>query len=180
MNRAIELEHLSFMKFSFLLLHHFRKTLMIVLVILATLMVVFPFREMVYIVTVFFLLISGGLVMSFIIHEYAHIYMMKRKFVGSVTIESNWYRISIVPNFEMQGSKLSAVAAAGPLACLAIAGALSLLYYWTGQYVFGALAAIYAFHLVNLLPFFGDGSMIIKGSIHLLKLKGGEKNDSNS
>ena len=104
-----------------------------------------------------------GVFLSFIVHEYLHIYILKKKDPnGYVEIRFNLMRISIIPKFDITPEARLKVAIL-PLMILFAAGAIlmtvsslfnSLFLFYTG--------IIYALHIVNIIPVFGDGAVFLK------------------
>lgn len=111
----------------------------------------------------FLAILFAGLLGSYSIHEYVHILLLRRSGVSDVEIGSTFLKFSIIPNEQLRGKKLIIVAVSGPLVCGLIGGISAIIALRSGSLFFKVIAMIYSFHLINLVPIFGDGKMFIKG-----------------
>lgn len=108
----------------------------------------------------------GGLIASTLIHEYGHIYFFKKFGVEKVIIKRTIFMFRIVPEKQLYGKELMITALIGPLSC----GGIGLVLYVIELLGYTNLTItlvklIYSIHLINLLPFFGDGKCILKSII---------------
>ncbi|KMK76207.1 hypothetical protein AB990_13400 [Alkalihalobacillus pseudalcaliphilus] len=118
----------------------------------------------------------GG-ILSISIHEYMHILFIKKITNNShIRIKINSNHFSIIPCDKVHGYKSILIACSGPIVCFLIAVFLYLIKQWLSleSFFMDLLIFSYACHIFSILPFFKDGSMILKEVIYYL-LKGGEK-----
>lgn len=101
----------------------------------------------------------GGLIAGFLIHEVAHLAALRIWVpeVGTIALEVTALRVSLKPRGRMTGWQMVTAATAGPGACV-IAGMIV----WVLPVAYG-LQWWYFFHLVFLIPIFGDGRSIVRG-----------------
>lgn len=125
---------------------------------------------------IYYAVLSIGLVISYLLHEYSHIIVFKIiNKTGEMTIEKNWHRISIVPSYKVSGKNLIFVAISGPLIC----GFIGFLLLFSPYLIIQIVGGFFLVHLLFVLPPFGDGMMMIKGILEMTS-KGGEKNGSDN
>lgn len=108
-------------------------------------------------------ILFGGVYGSFTIHEFMHIKMMRKYGVKQVEIKTTMLKIEIVSKLSLKGTELILVAISGPITC-ALMGCFC--YGLAIVFEIGAcriIAIIYFLHIINLLPIFADGKMVIKG-----------------
>ena len=106
-----------------------------------------------------------GLVFSMILHESFHYIAMKKCGVRSIGIDSNIYRFSVFTHEYIQGNKLLFIALAGVFSTTCIGCILSVVNIFADSSLIRVIMWIYYIHLINILPLFGDGKMIIKALI---------------
>ena len=111
----------------------------------------------------FILILFVGVIGSYSIHEYIHIVLFRKKGVSLVDIGSSFLKFSIIPDRQLRGKELIIVAISGPLVCGVLGGIFAIIALLSGSLFLKILALIYSFHLINLVPIFGDGKMFIKG-----------------
>lgn len=113
-----------------------------------------------------------GILLSLIIHEYGHLYVMKKfTTIREVTLTTTWCSFSIEPDQNIKGLKSIIIACVGPLSCLVISGILfwiSLRWYNTNL-LLTLLIISYGGHILSFWPMSGDGLMIVKGIVELTK-----------
>lgn len=117
------------------------------------------FTEAIY----FSLILFVGVIGSYSIHEYVHILLLRRNGVSQVNVGSSFLKFSIIPDKQLRGKELIIVAVSGPIVCGLIGGISAIIALLSGSLFLKILAMIYSFHLINLIPVFGDGKMFIKG-----------------
>lgn len=117
----------------------------------------------IYIGAIFYL----GLFLSFILHEYLHIVFLQKSYGHfNVEIKFSWKKISILPKIPNIDSAVIIKVALYPLLILLLLGlSFIIVYSFTNIELFKFLGVIYIFHLINIIPPFGDGMMLIKGLI---------------
>ena len=111
------------------------------------------------------ILLVFGVFFSFAIHEYMHIFSMKMCYKGWVILEYSLYKISVIPEFTIEKAHLFLIALSGPLTCLFISCIILLFNYYLHYFILTILSCIYFFHIINLIPPFGDGKMLLKSLI---------------
>ena len=106
-----------------------------------------------------------SLLLSFAIHEYMHIYFLKKKHANNkVKIMFGWNKMTVSPIISnVSGRTIIRVAISPLLILFAIGLCFSLIYSVTNILLLKILSYIYCFHIVNILPPLGDGVMLIKG-----------------
>jgi len=112
-----------------------------------------------------------GLVASFVLHESAHVAVLKR--VGTVTRiapDRTAWRTSVTPEGALTARESAAVALAGPCSCVLVGAVLWL----SGLDRF--LAWWYLAHALFLLPCFGDGRALLH-SARAARGRSGEGDD---
>lgn len=122
-------------------------------------------RSIVSLVLNFNLIIYLGLVLSMILHESFHYVTMKKCGVKTIGIETNIYRFSVFTEEDVQGKKLLLIALAGVVSTTCIGAILSVVNLFINSTIIKVIMWIYYIHLINILPLFGDGKMIIKALI---------------
>lgn len=161
----INLEQISFFRFIALLLELYWKWwlfygFLVVLIFCCVSLSIFRYLWACYHIILFF-----GIFFSFVIHEYMHIFSMKICCKGWVILDCSLYKISVIPEFPIERSHLFIVSMSGPLTCLFICGIILLINYYLNYSILTILACIYFFHIINLVPPFGDGKMLLKSLI---------------
>lgn len=111
----------------------------------------------------FLVVFIGGYIIPLSLHEYMHVYAMRRCNVQTVSIENYLWKVSVKTNEKIQGKKLILVALSGPCVCFLIGALLLPIWKITGIFVMKILAYMYMIHIINIVPPFGDGVMILKG-----------------
>ena len=107
-----------------------------------------------------------GIVLSSVLHEYMHIFFMKKFGVKNVVIKTNMYKFAIIPKEDiLLSSKLIITAASGGIICIIVAIILKIteIVLLNDLVFIDIICIIYILHILNLLPVFGDGRMILKG-----------------
>ncbi|QBE95945.1 hypothetical protein [Blautia producta] len=107
-----------------------------------------------------------GIVLSSVFHEYMHMFYMKKFGVKNVIIKTTMYKFAIIPKEDiLQSSRLIITAASGGTICIIVAFILKIIeIVWLGSLAFiDMICLIYILHIINLIPIFGDGQMILKG-----------------
>lgn len=110
----------------------------------------------------FWYILLAGFFLSIGIHEYAHLFFMKRFGIHTVTLHSGLLKFQIITTENLTGKKLFLTALSGPLFCSLIGMILFFLAPSTDQSWITIVGVIYLLHGINLLPIFGDGKMILK------------------
>ena len=90
---------------------------------------------------------------------------MKKYGVSSIGIETNMYRFSVFTQEDIQGKKLLIISLAGVFSTTCIGCILSVINIFADSSIIRIIMWIYYIHLINILPFFGDGKMIIKALV---------------
>lgn len=104
-----------------------------------------------------------GYIMSASLHEYMHIVCMRRAGIQQIRLENNLWKFSIITDEKVQGKVLIAIALSGPLMCFVIGIVLIFIgRIWRVDLML-ICSALYLIQIVNVIPPFGDGIMIIKG-----------------
>ena len=97
-----------------------------------------------------------GLVGSFVVHETAHVILLRRiAGVTHIAIGQTLWRFSVMPVGSLTAAQTAGVAAAGPLACVTVGALL-----WSITPI-SSLAWWYFGHALFLLPVFGDGRCLV-------------------
>ncbi len=104
-----------------------------------------------------------GFVFSIIVHEYSHVFFFKRYGIQRIKISNDLLKFSVSTNERLVGRYLIITAISGPLICGIIGSVLLLISIILNSFSLKFLSIIYLFQLLNLIPFFGDGKMILKG-----------------
>lgn len=121
----------------------------------------------VYVVGWFLLILFFGYILSFSLHEYMHIWCMRRNGIKNVEIEITLLKFSIKTYEKLEGCKLVITAMSGPIVCFFVGVVIELLGKWIGNRFLEFGSVLYLLQIVNILPFWGDGKMIIKGVLTL-------------
>lgn len=156
---------LSICKFSILVFKYFR--VFIVFYVLLSITILVASEGKLYdLVGTYFIILFGGLIMSALVHEYVHIYFFARFGVERTVIDTEIFRFRIIPEKQLQARELRIVALAGPLSCviigLVLCGVECIGY---KNVTISIVKTIYFIHLINVIPFFGDGKCIVKSMI---------------
>lgn len=122
-------------------------------------------KSVIRLICYFNVIIYFGLVFSMILHESFHYIAMKKCGVMSIGIDSNFYRFSVFTHEYIQGNKLLIIALAGVFSTTCIGCTLSVVNIFADSSLIRVIMWIYYIHLINILPLFGDGKMIIKALI---------------
>lgn len=174
MKKIYPLHDITFWKVARLFIQCYKNIWFILGVITLIPLAFFPSYTMFRLVLQFHLLIILGVFLSFIVHEYIHIRYMKKYFkAGEVGIECSKSKISIYPQFEISGNKLLIIAIMPSIYLTLFGACLYVIGKFTHVGVITFISYIYFFHMINIIPPFGDGMMILKS----IFLKGGEKNE---
>ena len=176
MEKIIPLERLTFLqvlkyvvgslKWIHSLIFIFCLIVIILGVVLQHISIILPFIR--YLIVIYVL----GIVLSLAIHEYMHILLIKiLTNHQEVKIVANWKKFSIKPLRSITGIKSIIIACSGPLVCVAISTFFISfhLYYNENINILFLLAICYGTHIFNLLPFSGDGLMVMKEIYRLIK-----------
>lgn len=171
MKVRIKLEQISFLKFAGIVLKPFWKWLIgysVFAVLLYALVSLAVFR---YAWAYYHILMVFGLLLSYLIHEYVHIYMIKFFNGGWVNLEFSFLRISIIPEFIIEKKQLLIVTLSGPIACVVVSGIIFSINSIVNHFIVEFLAYTYLLHIINLLPPLGDGNMLVKALIQIYRGK---------
>lgn len=122
-------------------------------------------KSIIRLVCYFNVIIYLGLVLSMILHESFHYIAMKKCGIRVIGIDSNIYRFSVFTQENIQGNKLLFIALAGVFSTTCIGCILSVVNIFADSSLIRVIMWIYYIHLINILPLFGDGKMIIKALI---------------
>jgi hypothetical protein len=106
-----------------------------------------------------------GLCGSMIIHELAHYILMRLYKVKQIGIDTTLFRFSVFTNEEMCGKKLLLVSIAGVVSTTLVGSMLLGINMIFNNYIIRVIMWIYYIHLINILPLFGDGKMLLKALI---------------
>src|SRR5699024_9447668 len=108
--------------------------------------------------TIFF----GGFWLSFIIHEYLHVFFLKSmKPKGEIEIELTLIRMTLYPKFKLAPNEMIKVAVL-PLIILSIIGLMLIcLANWTSQSFLMIIGSLYLFHMINIIFLLFDGMMLL-------------------
>ena len=79
-----------------------------------------------------------------------------------IGISSSLYRFSVYTYEDVKGKKLLIIALAGVISALMCGGILSVINIFLHNDTLKVIIWIYFIHLINILPCFGDGKMILK------------------
>ncbi len=119
-------------------------------------------------ITIFY----GIFLISYMIHEYFHIFGLRKKGVKYFYIEKTISRFSIYYNNNSLSKKnIIYISVIGPFSCFLIGIVLFLLSNLFTNYFLKYASYIFIFHIIFLLPIFGDGKVILE------TLRGGDRND---
>ena len=110
----------------------------------------------------FNLVIYLGVISSMIIHEMFHYIVMKKCGIEYIGIEASIYRFSVFTDEKLEGKKLLLIALSGVLSTTLIGSILLGINMFVGSELIKVIIWIYYIHLINILPLFGDGKMILK------------------
>lgn len=163
-------EDMSFGKMLMLVLKYLRWILIpiAILSLLALVITEFKIWEMVVKVhSVFFL----GIVVAVSLHEWSHIYFMKKIGIKSIRIENSIVKFRVIPlDLVASGIRLIIIAIAGPISCLAVCLLIMLLNIFIFEHenqLLDVIAKLFFLQIMNLIPFFSDGKMCLKGFIDI-------------
>lgn len=154
---------LTFIQLFKLMINYYKKMIIgFVLLTLLPLLVDTSWIMMRYIFK-FHVIFFGGLMLSFVIHEYLHLFCLKNsKKTGNVEIEFTLFKISIHPKFQLTSKEIIKVALL-PIIILPLIGFLLIfLATLTNQKFLMFTGYLYVFHIINIIPPLGDGMMILK------------------
>lgn len=123
----------------------------------------------------------GGLFLSYVLHEYLHLVILKNSHRdGRVEIEFTLWRISIYPQFKLSAKEMIKVAIL-PIVVLPIVGVILILFgKFFGQTFLIMTGLLYVFHVINIVPPFSDGMMIIKAIVSKNSQEGREEENDFS
>lgn len=174
MTKIIKLEEITFIKLFIDIFRGFK----VLHFIIATLVFILLFLNMLDLKSAWELVVAYlmGVVLSVVIHEWGHIYMIKKlTSMSKIKISTSWYSFSIEPLGTIRGIKSIIIACAGPTPCLLIAVILSWIHSnWRNTYfLLTSLIICYAMHCLSFWPTSGDGLMIVKGLVEI-SAKGGD------
>lgn len=113
-----------------------------------------------------------GVIVSIGIHEYAHIFVIRKLTdLSKVKIRITGNKFEIVSLLPIKGRISIIVAFAGPFSCVGVAIVLYCInnIILPSGFILSSLSICYGLHIINFLPFFGDGLMILKEILELLK-----------
>jgi hypothetical protein len=163
-NDYIPISSLNLKLFFKYLFCYFRELIIVFLIIsIAAVILGFGNKDIISLVIAYNIIFYIGIFMSTLIHEYSHLLFMKLFAVKNVKVDVSLFRFSLTAKEEIKGKKLLITALAGALNCGIAASFLlviNVLVYHNE--LFSIIIAIYYFHLVNIIPCFGDGKMILK------------------
>ena len=100
-----------------------------------------------------------------IIHELAHYISMRLYKVKQIGIDTTLFRFSVFTNEEMCGKQLLLVSIAGVVSTTLVGSMLLGINMIFNNYIIRVIMWIYYIHLINILPLFGDGKMLLKALI---------------
>lgn len=137
-------------------------------------------NRVVFQVTALFTVMQLSILTSMIIHEYAHVFVLKHFGVIEIQIQKSLFRVSIVTKKGMLNNKQNIlVSIAGVSICTFTGICCIFLAQYISEYTLylNAIAFVFCLHLFNLLPIFGDGKQILLSILNNAIMKGGEKNE---
>ena len=103
-----------------------------------------------------------GHLLSSTLHEWLHIKCMRIFGAEKILVDKTLFKISVITETPLIGWRLIVTAVSGPVICGAF-GFLILLVPIGNSIWVDLCGVLFCSHIINLLPFFGDGKMIIKG-----------------
>lgn len=110
-----------------------------------------------------------GIILSVTLHEYGHVYMVKKlSSIDKIKIIIKMNSFSIVPIGQTSGKKTILIALCGPGICALIGLGLVLIGKYLNSLIIVITGGFYLTHVIDIIPLFGDGKMIIKGIIDCL------------
>jgi len=171
MDEVVALEKVTFLKILSYVLMGFKMIHSLILILSVGLTTSEEGLDFFYLFTILFIY-SFGILFSIAIHEYAHIWWMKKLTTHKkVRIVITKAAFSIRPLEKIKGVKSIIIACAGPLSCILLATLILIVRaHWLEHSIFLLLLAIsYGAHILSFWPFSGDGLMVVKGLIDLLK-----------
>ena len=149
--------------FRYLLLYFIRCNVLFEIMICIVAGVLFSFTKdivmAVIVPTIFFV----GYILPISIHEYMHVYAMRRSHVQTIEIANSLWKVSVKTKERIQGRNLILVALSGPCVCFLLGILLFVVWKITGIQVIKITGYLYMIHLINIVPPLGDGVMIVKG-----------------
>lgn len=116
-------------------------------------------------VTKYNLIIFLGICGSMILHEMSHYIAMRWCQINNIGLETTWFRFSIFTSEQIYGKKLLMIAIAGVFSTTIVGSILFGINLFLNNYVIKVIMWIYYIHLINILPLFGDGKMLLKALI---------------
>ena len=124
-----------------------------------------------------FLMIYGlGLILPYTLHEYFHAKLLLW-FKVAIKIEQTVFRVSILPLTQLSAFSGTIVALVGPLGVVLIGLLLHGITLTIHGINLNFLAYFYLSHLMFLLPFFGDGQVVLINSLrYFRRIFNGSKN----
>ncbi|WP_333887892.1 metalloprotease family protein [Clostridium sp.] len=163
-NYYIPISNLSLKLFSKYLFYYFKGLIIVFLLIsIATLIFSFGDKSSISLVIDYNVIFYMGIFMSTLIHEYSHLIFMKLFAVKNIKIDVSFFRFSLIAKENVKGKELLIISLAGALNCGIVASLLLVLNALVcHNKLFSIIIAIYYFHLINIIPCFGDGKMILK------------------
>ncbi|MFQ7000497.1 MAG: hypothetical protein ACLRRH_04015 [Clostridium sp.] len=164
-----KVNEVSIFKFICCILQYFKVTT-IIMIFLSIVCLMCDFTKLINIVLEFNALYWGGILLSTFIHEYMHFMFLKRFGVKDVRIKKSFLKFGIVFCEEnLKKGKLILVALSGPIICFFIGCILITINMLLCRKIINFISIVYIFHIVNLVPFFGDGKVILKSLVLLMK-----------
>lgn len=112
-------------------------------------------------------------VLSYLTHEYFHLLEIKKTNLKEVYIEKKIYRFSIYHKDNLKASEMNRIAASGPVFNFLIGLFIAIInYLFFNSMFFKIISVLFSVHIIYILPFFGDGKIILRNF-----LKGGDQSD---
>ncbi|WYJ97553.1 hypothetical protein DOK67_0001862 [Enterococcus sp. DIV0212c] len=118
--------------------------------------------------TLFFI----GVIFSTFLHEYMHVLGARKAGAKCMEIQVTCFRFSLkIDSSQLSDNNQLWVAFLGPGSCLVVSFIFYSLSLFDNNVLLRSLSFLYGFHIINLLPIFGDGKVIFKVLIKKIKRK---------
>ncbi|MBT2617763.1 MULTISPECIES: metalloprotease family protein [unclassified Bacillus (in: firmicutes)] len=162
MTSTYTLHQISFLFLTKLFFGNYKKMLFTVILVTLIPFLIYP-SFMAHFILKFYVVFFVGLFLSYIIHEYLHIWCLKRsREEGEIVVEFSLMKISLYPQFELSKGEMLKVALLPALMLPIVGLGFVSIGTWMEQTFLTLTGYIYILHVINILPPLGDGIMILK------------------
>lgn len=109
-----------------------------------------------------FFVIAINFFFSFVLHEYMHATYLSMKNIN-FKIEKDLLKFSIIPIEEHSSKDMVLCGAVGPVIPFLLGTIVYVFSNFIDNFLLKMVSFVYIFHIIYILPIFGDGKAIIKG-----------------